>query len=426
MAQRRVPRSLQASRGTLDGPRHRVLRRAAPLDLRCRAASSCSRRTHGTRTTTSADRTSTPARPRHRSNDRSHSGCSPSPKHTASGSSTAPAVQRLHRSARPRHVARHGRVGRAGASVRDVGRRSRHRPRLRDERRSRAATCSCSTAIACTSASVTTSTGRGRCVTAVEQFAPPAATSRSSPATRATGRCASRAPDGVLQAPIRRGSGVRHRPAAPDDHDLVGPDRRPARNALTGVTFTRGGYHRIGRSVRRGSGGYEVHRPEHWLLDGTGLGAAICSARPRRGRLRVRRLRHDARDGLPVATGAGRNAAGFRSGGVPRRRRRSTSTPRRCRSRRAVRTSSSSTPTAARRRVAAASRAATSRPCRARHVPARRHGGHRRNDRVGLRIVRSRGGPRDAHHRRATFVGERPPRREVTTGTVTAPWSRCC
>jgi hypothetical protein len=42
-------------------------------------------------------------------------------------------------------------------------------------------------------------------------------------------------------------------------------------NELTGVSFTRGGYHHIFRSAPRGAGGYEVHRPDHWLLDGTGL-----------------------------------------------------------------------------------------------------------------------------------------------------------
>jgi hypothetical protein len=41
--------------------------------------------------------------------------------------------------------------------------------------------------------------------------------------------------------------------------------------ALTGVSFTRGGYHRVHRSVPAGAAGYEVHRPEHWLLEGTGL-----------------------------------------------------------------------------------------------------------------------------------------------------------
>lgn len=42
-------------------------------------------------------------------------------------------------------------------------------------------------------------------------------------------------------------------------------------NHLTGVSFTRGGYHRIGIRAPRGAGGYSVVRPEHWLLAGTGL-----------------------------------------------------------------------------------------------------------------------------------------------------------
>jgi hypothetical protein len=50
------------------------------------------------------------------------------------------------------------------------------------------------------------------------------------------------------------------------DH-LVG---RPE-NHMTGVSFTRGGYHRIGRAVARGSGGYTVYRPEHWVFEGTGV-----------------------------------------------------------------------------------------------------------------------------------------------------------
>jgi hypothetical protein len=43
-------------------------------------------------------------------------------------------------------------------------------------------------------------------------------------------------------------------------------------NHMTGVSFTRGGYHRIGGAVASGAGGYTVHRPGHWLLEGTGLG----------------------------------------------------------------------------------------------------------------------------------------------------------
>ena len=43
-------------------------------------------------------------------------------------------------------------------------------------------------------------------------------------------------------------------------------------NHMTGVTFTRGGYHRIGRNVTAGLGGYTVHRAGHWIFAGTGLG----------------------------------------------------------------------------------------------------------------------------------------------------------
>jgi hypothetical protein len=42
-------------------------------------------------------------------------------------------------------------------------------------------------------------------------------------------------------------------------------------NTMTGVTFTRGGYHRIGRNVTAGLGGYTVHRADHWIFEGTGL-----------------------------------------------------------------------------------------------------------------------------------------------------------
>jgi hypothetical protein len=43
-------------------------------------------------------------------------------------------------------------------------------------------------------------------------------------------------------------------------------------NRMTGVSFTRGGYHRIGRNVTAGLGGYTVHRAGHWMFEGTGLG----------------------------------------------------------------------------------------------------------------------------------------------------------
>ncbi len=51
------------------------------------------------------------------------------------------------------------------------------------------------------------------------------------------------------------------------DH-LIG---RPE-NHMTGVSFCRGGYHRIGKRVTSGAGGYTVHRPDHWMFEGTGLG----------------------------------------------------------------------------------------------------------------------------------------------------------
>jgi hypothetical protein len=38
-----------------------------------------------------------------------------------------------------------------------------------------------------------------------------------------------------------------------------------------GLTFTRGGYHRVGQAVPRGSGGYTVQEPDHWAFAGTGL-----------------------------------------------------------------------------------------------------------------------------------------------------------
>ena len=50
------------------------------------------------------------------------------------------------------------------------------------------------------------------------------------------------------------------------DHLLERPE-----NHMTGVSFSRGGYHRIGKRVTNGAGGYTLHRPEHWIFDGTGL-----------------------------------------------------------------------------------------------------------------------------------------------------------
>ena len=82
--------------------------------------------------------------------------------------------------------------------------------------------------------------------------------------------------------------------------------------AMTGVSFTRGGYHRVHLSAPLGSAGYEVQRGDHWLLEGTEL---------RRGDLlgtedRVVGYECDGTeltvvDGLLTATGAGGTPEGF-------------------------------------------------------------------------------------------------------------------
>ncbi|MEM7339824.1 MAG: N,N-dimethylformamidase beta subunit family domain-containing protein [Actinomycetota bacterium] len=45
---------------------------------------------------------------------------------------------------------------------------------------------------------------------------------------------------------------------------------RPETSTI-GLTFSRGGYHRVGDAVADGTGGYRVHRPEHWAFTGTGV-----------------------------------------------------------------------------------------------------------------------------------------------------------
>ena len=63
-------------------------------------------------------------------------------------------------------------------------------------------------------------------------------------------------------------------------------------NQMTGVSFARGGYHRIGKRATSGAGGYTIHRPDHWLFDETGIGYGdLLGAGRHDGRLRVRRLR---------------------------------------------------------------------------------------------------------------------------------------
>jgi hypothetical protein len=61
----------------------------------------------------------------------------------------------------------------------------------------------------------------------------------------------------------------------PDERLMTGPwsDRRVGRpeTSTIGLTFTRGGYSRYGLGVPESSAAYAVHRPEHWVFEGTGL-----------------------------------------------------------------------------------------------------------------------------------------------------------
>jgi hypothetical protein len=61
----------------------------------------------------------------------------------------------------------------------------------------------------------------------------------------------------------------------PDERRMTGLWSDPMigrpENHLTGVSFTRGGYVRFGYGVPRGSGGYTVWRPDHWVFEGTAL-----------------------------------------------------------------------------------------------------------------------------------------------------------
>lgn len=91
-------------------------------------------------------------------------------------------------------------------------------------------------------------------------------------------------------------------------HHLVG---RPE-NALTGVGFLRGGYHRSHEQFMDGSGAFAVHRPEHWLFEGTGLARGDEFG----GKDTIVGYECDGcelewRDGLPFATGRDGTPASF-------------------------------------------------------------------------------------------------------------------
>jgi hypothetical protein len=83
-------------------------------------------------------------------------------------------------------------------------------------------------------------------------------------------------------------------------------------NRLTGVSMVRGGYARIGRRVPRGSGGYTVHRPDHWLFAGTGLAYGdLLGAESTVVGYECDGCAFTTVDGLPVPTGEDGTPPGF-------------------------------------------------------------------------------------------------------------------
>jgi len=84
-------------------------------------------------------------------------------------------------------------------------------------------------------------------------------------------------------------------------------------NHMTGVSFARGGYHRIGKRATRGSGGYTVHRPDHWLFEGTDIGYGdLIGAVGTTVGYECDGCDFEYQDGLPVATGIDGTPADFK------------------------------------------------------------------------------------------------------------------
>ncbi len=75
-------------------------------------------------------------------------------------------------------------------------------------------------------------------------------------------------------------------------------------NRTFGLSFTRGGYHRLGYITPRSSGGYMVYRPGHWVFAGTGLEYGdVLGDRDRIVGYECDGLDFVTRDGLPYPTG---------------------------------------------------------------------------------------------------------------------------
>ena len=91
-------------------------------------------------------------------------------------------------------------------------------------------------------------------------------------------------------------------------HHLLG---RPE-NTLTGVGFLRGGYHLSHGQYMDGKGAYTVHRPEHWLFEGTKLGRGDqLGARHTVVGYECDGCEFELKDGLPVPTHRDGTPEGF-------------------------------------------------------------------------------------------------------------------
>ena len=91
------------------------------------------------------------------------------------------------------------------------------------------------------------------------------------------------------------------------DHVIERPE-----NHMTGVSFARGGYHRIGKRATTGAGGYTIHRADHWLFDSTGLGYGdVLGAAATTVGYECDGCDFTYRDGLPYPTGVDGTPADF-------------------------------------------------------------------------------------------------------------------
>ena len=78
--------------------------------------------------------------------------------------------------------------------------------------------------------------------------------------------------------------------------------RRPE-NQLTGVSFAYGGYSRFFDQFPDSKGAYTVHRPDHWLFEGTGLKRGdLLGARDKIVGYECDGCEMELKDGLPVPT----------------------------------------------------------------------------------------------------------------------------